>query len=128
MSKAICEGCVYSTLPKKESPCEHCYGGEEFESYAEWGGRNHVGYTGYESPIKIEYIEAGFRLMMENEVVKAVRNCQIHVDRKELVKALEYDRHQFSAGFVNGYKMGYERAREEIAKNERVVREGEGED
>lgn len=53
--------------------------------------------AGYESPIK--QIVSDWQMTMEENVMKAVQNVGIYVDKEELVKALEYDRDQYSKGY-----------------------------
>lgn len=57
----------------------------------------------YESPIKIMAQDVQFQ--MENDVMKAVQRYGIYVDKKELIKALEYDRGQYEKGFRDGSKV-----------------------
>ena len=44
------------------------------------------------------------RYEIDNAVMKAVREVGIAVDKYELLKALEYDREQYQAGFSDGYE------------------------
>lgn len=37
----------------------------------------------------------------EEMIVKAVRECDIEVDKEELIKALKYDRNQYEKGFAD---------------------------
>lgn len=55
----------------------------------------------YKSPIEI--IEDNINVQLDGEILKAVYNVGIKVDRKELIKALAYDREQYIKGFNNGY-------------------------
>lgn len=55
----------------------------------------------YKSPIEI--IRDNINVQLEGEVLKAVHSAGINVDRKELIKALAYDRNQYIKGFNNGY-------------------------
>lgn len=52
----------------------------------------------YKSPIEIMYGET--RMQVVDNVVKAVQEQQIHVDREELIKALLYDRNSYENGYV----------------------------
>lgn len=56
----------------------------------------------YKSPIQI--IQDQLRIEVENEAYKAVQNYGINVDKKELLKALTYDREQYSKGYKDGVK------------------------
>lgn len=51
----------------------------------------------YKSPIEIIYGQ--LNLQFENDLVKAVQDCEIHVDKEELIKALKYDREQYEKGY-----------------------------
>ena len=55
----------------------------------------------YESPIKIIYGQ--MQTQMEGEILKAVMNTDIQVDKKELQRALQYDRKQYECGFIDGH-------------------------
>lgn len=54
----------------------------------------------YESPIKI--IQAEIDMQMEGEILKAVQRFGVDVDKKELLKALEYDRDSYKKGYEDG--------------------------
>jgi flagellar biosynthesis/type III secretory pathway protein FliH len=64
----------------------------------------------YDSPIKITTTEQAVTELagnVENEIyvrVKAAVN--IDIDKDELIKALQYDRDQYNAGFRDGYAAG----------------------
>lgn len=51
----------------------------------------------YESPINVICDEIQMRL--EDEILEAVKNIGFYVDKDELVKALSYDRNQYSKGY-----------------------------
>lgn len=54
----------------------------------------------YESPIDIIYGE--IQTQIENDVLKAVQRVGVNVDKEELLKALQYDREQYSKGYADG--------------------------
>ena len=54
----------------------------------------------YESPIKI--IEGQLKMQMEGNIMRAVQSYDIHVDKNELLRALQYDRGQYEKGFQDG--------------------------
>ena len=54
----------------------------------------------YESPIRI--IVSEMRTQMEGQILKAVKDVGVVVDKEELLKALEYDRDQYSRGYEQG--------------------------
>lgn len=62
--------------------------------------------TEYESPIDV--IVGEFEMKMEGDIMKSVQRVGINVDKKELLKALEYDRGQFEKGYLAAKKK-YER-------------------
>ena len=66
----------------------------------------------YQSPIEI--IQDRMRMELEGEVFKAVQNVGVHVDKEELLKALQYDRGQYNKGFNDGYAKAIEEFAEQI--------------
>lgn len=56
----------------------------------------------YESPIRL--IESQLRTEVENEIFRAIREVGVEVDKEELIKALQYDRDQYSKGYADGVK------------------------
>ena len=56
----------------------------------------------YESPIDLMRTQIGTDL--ENHILTAVERVGIHVDKHELIKALQYDRNQYDKGFADGRK------------------------
>lgn len=67
---------------------------------------------GYVSPIQT--IASQIEMTMENETLKAVQRVGIDVDKDELIKALEYDRKQYEAGYRAGFEAGRQKAKEEL--------------
>lgn len=62
----------------------------------------------YTSPIEVvNDVTRNFNIEFEGAVVRAVRSVGIHVDKDELVKALDYDRKQYADGYSDGYSEGY---------------------
>lgn len=61
----------------------------------------------------IQAIQGKVECEIENEILKAVRRCDIHVDKDELVKALKYDRDQYNQGYEDA-KEKYEKAMEKV--------------
>ncbi len=60
----------------------------------------------YESPIEVIYSQVRTQLVEEEErqMLKAVHDVGVEVDRDELLKALRYDRDQYEKGFEDGKK------------------------
>lgn len=54
----------------------------------------------YKSPIEI--IQGELHTKMEGEIMKAVQQVGISVDKDELLHALAYDRSQYQLGFIDG--------------------------
>lgn len=55
----------------------------------------------YLSPINI--VEKPITYKLDDVILSAVGEVGIYVDKDELLKALEYDRDQYSKGFRDGY-------------------------
>ncbi len=51
----------------------------------------------YQSPIEI--LHKQMRAELEANIWQAVRDCEISVDKGELIKALKYDRAQYQKGY-----------------------------
>ena len=62
----------------------------------------------YNSPIDIIYGQ--MQTQMEGDILKAVQQVDIHVDKEELIRVLQYDREQYDRGFADGYQ----KARDEL--------------
>lgn len=79
----------------------------------------------YEAPINIlQLAHDRFRIEVEENVVKAVAAYDIEVNRKELIKALNYDRQQYQKGYEDGRANAMPwipcRGREDLPKDEGV--------
>ena len=55
----------------------------------------------YKSPI--ETIQTEIQTQFEDDCIKAIQSYGFIVDKKELVKALNYDRKQYEKGYSDGY-------------------------
>ena len=53
----------------------------------------------YKSPVDL--IVSEMNLRMEGEILKAVQNVGVNVDKDELIKALKYDRDQYQKGYAD---------------------------
>ena len=71
----------------------------------------------YESPIEKIYGELQTQMVQEDEkmVIKAIRNVGVNVDKGELIKALQYDRNQYTKGYEDGKNEVLDKIRAEIA-------------
>lgn len=56
----------------------------------------------YKPVLAFAYTGPAFTL--DDGVLKAVGMCDVHVDKEELLKALQYDRGQYEQGHADGYK------------------------
>jgi ADP-glucose pyrophosphorylase len=56
----------------------------------------------YESPIKIIEFENAYRMQLEDNIFKTIKNVGIVVDKEELLRALEFDRGQYNKGYKDG--------------------------
>ena len=56
----------------------------------------------YKSPIEIFQTE--IEMQMEGEILRAVQRVGVSVDKEELLKALKYDRDQYSKGYEDAKK------------------------
>ena len=66
----------------------------------------------YESPIEI--IQTQMQMQMDEGILKAVQGVGIEVNKEELIKALAYDREQYSKGYKDGVKDLAERLRNKV--------------
>lgn len=62
-------------------------------------------YDVYILPIQAYY--AAKEKELEGAVIRAVESVDIHVDREELLKALQYDRGQYQKGYDAGFADGF---------------------
>ena len=67
----------------------------------------------YKSPLEV--FSRGVRLNVEGEVMKAIHECEIFVDKDELIKALKYDREQYVKGFEDGCRERVDKLKAECA-------------
>lgn len=66
----------------------------------------------YESPIEI--IQTQMQMQMDEEILKAIQGVGIDVNKEELLKALAYDREQYSKGYKDGVKEFAERLKAKV--------------
>lgn len=53
----------------------------------------------YESSIDV--IQGEIQMQLEGEILRAVQNVGVYVDKEELLKALAYDRNQYEKGYAD---------------------------
>ena len=66
----------------------------------------------------INVITSGLRTELDNNIIKAVMDVAVDVDKDELIKALTYDRNQYDKGFSDATPKW-------ISVNERLPKEEE---
>ena len=54
----------------------------------------------YESPIRV--LQTQMAVECENNILKCIQSFYPDINKDELVKALQYDRHQYSKGYADG--------------------------
>lgn len=69
----------------------------------------------YRSPIDIIY--GDIQTKVEGDIVKAIQGYNINVDKDELIKALNYDRNQYSKGYKDGIKDVLDKIRAELIQS-----------
>lgn len=52
----------------------------------------------------------------DETIIRAVLDVGINVEKEELIKALEYDRNQYSQGYDDGYADGYNKGKSDMLK------------
>lgn len=69
----------------------------------------------YKSPIDI-YNEIQTQIVQEDEkmIMEAIRKAGVNVDKAELIKALRYDRNQYTKGYEDGKNDVLDKIRAEI--------------
>lgn len=70
----------------------------------------------YKSPIDLMVDDMVTQMHQKEEqtIFEAVRNCGVSVDKEELIKALEYDRNQYSKGYKDGVNEILDKIKAEI--------------
>ena len=70
----------------------------------------------YKSPIEKIYGDIQTQMVQEDEnmVMKAIRNVGVNVDKEALIKALQYDRNQYTKGYKDGKNAGLDKVRAEV--------------
>ena len=85
----------------------------------------------YESPLSIIFGEIQTKIIeeRENQVIQALQNCGINVDKEELIKALMYDRQQYKKGYADAKAEELPFAQPEIIRCQycKYARENRGE-
>lgn len=62
---------------------------------------------GYDYEALVNVIMDAINVQVENDIIKAVKNVGIEVNKEELLRALTYDRQQYERGYEKGYVKGH---------------------
>lgn len=70
----------------------------------------------YESPINLVFQNIETQMVQEEEqmILEAIRKYDVIVDKEELIKAIKYDRNQYSKGYKDGVNDVLDKIRAEI--------------
>ena len=70
----------------------------------------------YESPINLVVQDIETQMVQQEEqiILEAIRKCDVVVDKDELIKAINYDRNQYSKGYKDGVNDVLDKVRAEI--------------
>lgn len=70
----------------------------------------------YESPVNliVQDIETQMVQKEEQMILEAIRKYDVVVDKEELIKAINYDRNQYSKGYKDGVNDVFDKLRAEI--------------
>lgn len=60
-----------------------------------------INWSEYKSPVQVIVDEMNTRL--EGQILEEIQSVGVYVNKEELIKAMNYDREQYSKGFENGY-------------------------
>lgn len=72
----------------------------------------------YESPINLIFQDIETQMVQKEEqmILNAIRKCDVVVDKNELIKAIEYDRNQYSKGYKDGVKDALDKIKAKIVE------------
>lgn len=70
----------------------------------------------YESPIEKIYGDTQTHIVQEDEnmVMKAIRNIGVNVDKEGLIRALRYDRNQYTKGYEDSKNAVLDKVKAEV--------------
>ena len=70
----------------------------------------------YESPVNLIYHESERQIIQEQEqtILKAIIGYDVVINKEELIKAINYDRNQYSKGYKDGVNDILDKIRAEI--------------
>lgn len=72
----------------------------------------------YESPVNltIQNIEGQIVQESEQTIIRVLRKCGVTVNKDELIKAMNYDRNQYTKGYKDGVNKTLDKLRAEIER------------
>ena len=75
----------------------------------------------YESPVNLIFqdIERQIVQTQEQTILNAISKCDVVVDKDELIKAINYDRNQYSKGYKDGVDDVLDKIRAEIEQRKK---------
>lgn len=81
----------------------------------------------YENPINliVRDIEEQIIQQTEQTILETIRKCGVDVDKDELIKALNYDRDQYSKGYKDGVNDTLNKVRAELHATAELHEDGD---
>ena len=77
------------------------YRGEDQKPFTDCSSFPKVDFSEFDFPVKI--IESPMDIRVEKEMFSAIKRVGVHVDKEELLRALNYERDQYAQGYQKGY-------------------------
>lgn len=89
--------------------------------------------NGYESPVTLfegpwHQIAEKISKDTDSFIFDSITSLGISIDKEELIKAIQYDRDQYSKGYKNGYEAGYMAAMEGVQSLASFISDKKSED
>lgn len=81
----------------------------------------------YENPITKICQDIRTQMVQRDEqmILEAIQKQDIFIDKEELIKALNYDRNQYSKGYKDGVSEVLDRIRDKISEQSRMHMDGD---
>jgi len=80
-----------------------------------------VDWSEYKSPVQL--ITNQMQTKLEGQILEAIQNVGVVVDKEELIKAMNYDRDQYASGFENGYNKAIDDYKQSIETLEKAYKD-----
>ena len=80
-----------------------------------------VDWSEYKSPVQL--ITNQMQTKLEGQILEAIQNVGVVVDKEELIKAMNYDRDQYASGFENGYNKAIDDYKQNIETLEKAYKD-----